>query len=136
MSLLIFAALLAGAPATADTVLGRWKTQTHNAIIEISRCGGSICGKIVTSDALRANPQMKDAKNATPALRGRAIQGMEMLNGFRHEGGGVWNAGQVYNAEDGKTYSGKITPVGANQLKLRGCVFFPLCKTQTWTRVR
>ena len=23
-----------------------------------------------------------------------------------------------------------------DQLKLRGCVFFPLCKTQTWTRVR
>ena len=41
-----------------------------------------------------------------------------------------------YSAEDGKTYSGKITPLGANQLKLRGCVFFPLCKTQTWTRVR
>jgi uncharacterized protein (DUF2147 family) len=48
----------------------------------------------------------------------------------------VWSDGQVYNAEDGKTYSGKITPVGTDQLKLRGCVFFPLCKTQTWTRVR
>ncbi|MEV9291095.1 hypothetical protein AB0178_27290 [Klebsiella pneumoniae] len=29
-----------------------------------------------------------------------------------------------------------MTPVGTDQLKLRGCVFFPLCKTQTWTRVR
>jgi len=138
MSLLIFAALLAGAtgPAGADTVLGRWKTQTHNAIVEISRCGPSICGRVLSSDALRANPAMKDAKNAAPALRNRPIQGMQMLSGFRHDGDGVWSAGQVYNAEDGKTYSGKITPVGSNQLKLRGCVFFPLCKTQTWTRVR
>ena len=42
MPLLMFAALLAGAPATADTVIGRWKTETHNAIVEISRCGASI----------------------------------------------------------------------------------------------
>ena len=138
MSLMIVAALLAAAatPATADTVLGRWRTETHNAIVEISRCGASICGRIVTSDALRANPAMKDSKNAVPTLRSRPIQGMQMLSGFKHDGAGVWSAGQVYNAEDGNTYSGKITPLGATQLKLRGCVFFPLCKTQTWTRVR
>jgi uncharacterized protein (DUF2147 family) len=136
MSIMIVAALLAGAPASADTVLGRWKTETHNAIVEISRCGASICGKVVTSDAIRANPAMKDTKNANAALRNRPVQGMLMLNGFKHDGAGVWSSGQVYNAEDGKTYSGKITPLGSNQLKLRGCVFFPLCKTQTWTRVR
>jgi uncharacterized protein (DUF2147 family) len=133
---MIVAALLAGAPASADTVLGRWKTETHNAIVEISRCGASICGKVVTSDAIRANPAMKDSKNANAALRNRPVQGMLMLNGFKHDGAGVWSSGQVYNAEDGKTYSGKITPLGSGQLKLRGCVFFPLCKTQTWTRVR
>ena len=136
MSLLIIGALLAGAPATSETVIGRWKTETHNAIVEIARCGPSICGRILTSDMLRANPSMKDAKNSNAALRSRPIQGMQMLSGFKPDGGGVWSSGQVYNAEDGKTYSGKITPLGANQLKLRGCVFFPLCKTQTWTRAR
>ena len=145
MPLLVWIALLAGTPvletpSTADTVLGRWKTETRNAIVEISRCGTSICGKVVTSDAIRSNPAIKpaikDVKNADPALRGRPIQGMLMLSGFKSDGDGVWSAGQVSNAEDGKTYSGKITPVGANQLKLRGCVFVPLCKTQTWTRVR
>ena len=136
MALLILVAMLAGAPATTEAVIGRWKTETHNAIVEIDRCGPSICGKILTSDALRANPSMKDVKNSDAALRTRPVQGMQMLSGFKPDKDGVWNSGQVYNAEDGKTYSGKITPVGANQLKLRGCVFFPLCKTQTWTRVR
>ena len=136
MSLLIIGALLAAAPGTPETVVGRWRTETHNAIVEIARCGPSICGKILTSDALRATPSMKDANNANTALRNRPIQGMQMLSGFKPDKAGVWSNGQVYNAEDGKTYSGKITPVGANQLKLRGCVFFPLCKTQTWTRVR
>ena len=136
MSLLIATALLAGASATPETVIGRWKTETHNAIVEIARCGPSICGKILTSDALRANPSMKDANNSNTALRNRPIQGLQMLSGFKPDSNGVWSSGQVYNAEDVKTYSGKITPLGANQLKLRGCVFFPLCKTQTWTRVR
>ncbi|MEG3175068.1 DUF2147 domain-containing protein [Sphingomonas sp. RB3P16] len=136
MSLLLIAALLAGTPATEDTVIGRWKTETLNAIVEISRCGPSICGKIVTSDALRANPALKDSNNSSAALRTRPVQGMLMLSGFAADKDGVWSNGQVYNAQDGKTYSGRITPLGANQLKLRGCVFFPLCKTQTWTRVR
>ena len=136
MSLLILGALLAGAPVAADTALGRWKTETHNAIVEITRCGESICGKILTSDMIRSNPALKDAKNANEKLRSRPLQGLLMLSGFKSEAGGVWSDGQVYNAEDGKTYSGKIPPVGTDQLKLRGCVFFPLCKTQTWTRVR
>jgi uncharacterized protein (DUF2147 family) len=136
MSLLIISALLAGAPLATDTVIGRWKTETHNAIVEIARCGASICGRIVTSDALRANPGMKDARNSNATLRSRPIEGMLFLTGFKPDTNGVWSNGQVYNADDGKTYNGKITPVGTNQLKLRGCVFFPLCKTQTWTRVR
>ncbi|TPG54123.1 DUF2147 domain-containing protein [Sphingomonas glacialis] len=136
MSLLLIGALLAGAPATADTVIGRWKTETHNAIVEISHCGASICGKIVTSDALRSNPALKDSNNSDVKLRMRPVQGMLMLSGFSPDKDGVWANGQVYNAQDGRTYSGRITPLGNDQLKLRGCVFFPLCKTQTWTRVR
>ena len=136
MAPLIIAALLAGAPASPDTILGKWRTETRNAIIEISRCGPTICAKILTSDMLRAHPEMKDKNNANPALRNRPLIGLSMFSGFKPAADGAWVDGSVYNAEDGKTYSGKVTPVGNDQLKLRGCVFFPLCKTQTWTRVR
>jgi uncharacterized protein (DUF2147 family) len=137
MPLLLIGALLAAAPApVSDTVLGRWKTETLNAIVEIVRCGPSICGRVVSSDALRANPTMKDVKNSDATLRTRPVQNMLMLSGFKPEASGVWSDGQVYNADDGHTYSGRITPIGSDHLKLRGCVFFPLCKTQTWTRVR
>ena len=50
--------------------------------------------------------------------------------------GSAWTGGTVYNPDDGRTYSGKITPVDVNHLKLRGCVFYPLCKTETWTRIQ
>jgi uncharacterized protein (DUF2147 family) len=43
--------------------------------------------------------------------------------------------GDVYNAEDGKTYSGSFTLTGANTAQLKGCVLGGLiCKAQTWTR--
>ena len=43
--------------------------------------------------------------------------------------------GYVYNAEDGKTYSGSFTLTGANTAELKGCVLGGLiCKAQTWTR--
>lgn len=126
---------LAAAPQSADAAIGRWKTQTRNAVVEIQRCGSSICGRILTSDALRTNPDLRDTKNSNTALRTRPLRGMQILSGFQASGG-AWTGGKIYNAEDGKTYGADVTPVGADQLKVRGCVFKPFCKTQTWTRLR
>lgn len=133
MSLLV--AMLVAAPQAGEGVEGRWKTQTRNAIVEIQRCGASICGRILSSDALRTNPNLRDTRNSNAQLRTRPLKGLQILGGFTAEGGS-WNGGKIYNAEDGKTYSADITLAGADQLKLRGCVFKPLCRTQTWTRVR
>jgi uncharacterized protein (DUF2147 family) len=135
MALLLIAALM-GAPALpADTAVGRWKTETKNGIVEIQRCGPSICGRLVTSDLLRQQPDLKDANNADAAQRARPLKGLMLISGFTADDG-AWTGGQIYNPDDGRTYKAKVTPIDANQLKVRGCVFVPLCKTQTWTRVR
>jgi len=57
------------------------------------------------------------------------------LTGFSG-GPKVWKGGKIYNPEDGNTYQGTITLVDDNTLNLRGCVIFPLCKTQTWSRLK
>ncbi|WP_340314751.1 DUF2147 domain-containing protein [Rhizorhabdus argentea] len=128
-------ALAMATGASPDAVVGRWKTETRNGIVEIARCGTSLCGKLMTSDGIAANPAMKDVNNKDKKLRGRALKGLQILGGFSFEDG-VWDDGTIYNAEDGKIYDARITPVDANTLKLRGCIFVPLCKNQTWTRVR
>lgn len=125
----------APAPQSADAVVGRWKTPVHNGIVEIQRCGASICGKIIASDKLRTNPNLADARNSDASLRNRRLMGLQILSGFKAQGAG-WYGGKIYNAEDGKTYSAEITMTGNDQLNLRGCVFKPFCRTQTWTRVR
>lgn len=134
-SMMAAMAIAAAPPVSADTALGQWKTETHNAIVEIARCGPSICGRIVTSDLLRTHPDLRDARNADAALRNRPLKGLQFLDGFTRDGDG-WSGGRIYNADDGKTYGAKVTPLGTDTLKVRGCVFVPFCKTQTWTRVR
>ena len=126
---------LAMAATSPDAAVGRWMTEARHGIVEITRCGASLCGKIVTSDGIDANPAMKDVKNKDEQLRGRTLKGLQILGGFSFRSG-IWDGGTVYNAEDGKTYDARITVVDPNRLKLRGCIFVPLCKTQTWTRVR
>ena len=134
MSTLLFAALLAAAPA-ADDVVGRWKTETRNGVVEVQKCGASICGRLLSSDGLRANPALTDSQNKDAALRSRPLKGITILSGFTRADG-AWTGGTIYKADEGKTYSATVTPIDADHLKVRGCIFVPLCKTQTWTRVR
>ena len=131
---MLFAALIAAAPS-ADTVVGTWHSQTKHGIVQIQRCGASICGTVQDGDDIRANPGIKDVNNKDASQRGRALKGLTILSGFKR-GDNDWEDGSVYNPDDGRTYGGKITIVDANTLKLRGCVFVPLCKTETWTRAR
>jgi uncharacterized protein (DUF2147 family) len=133
MSFLIAAAAVAGSGG-AD-VTGRWKTETRNGIVEIETCGQSVCGRLLTSDGLKANPNLTDANNRDKALRQRPLRNLQILGGFKASGR-EWAGGTIYNAEDGKTYGAKLTLVDTDTLNVRGCIFVPLCKTQTWKRVR
>ncbi|CAN5407454.1 DUF2147 domain-containing protein [soil metagenome] len=140
MKLSIFAAVAVAAatlaaPAFAGDPTGLWQTPTNGGQVRISHCGQTLCGVVVTSNNIRANPNAADEHNANRALRGRTLRNLPMLNGFTG-GPTEWRNGTVYNPEDGRTYSGTITLQGDNTLRLRGCVIAPLCRTQTWTRAR
>lgn len=128
-------ALMGAVDARAADVLGTWMTPTRNGVVEIFSCGASVCGRLVSSDGLKADPGLKDVNNTDPALRGRALKGLVILQGFKGSGGS-WSGGQIYNADDGKVYSASLTLDADGTLKVRGCVVVPLCKTQTWTRGR
>lgn len=119
----------------ADTVLGTWRTPSKHGVVEIERCGGSICGRLMSSDNIARNADLRDANNKDAAKRDRRLKGMQILGGFRREGG-QWSGGSIYNPEDGGTYKATVTPAGTDALKLKGCVVWPLCKTQTWTRIK
>ena len=123
------------APALAGDPTGLWQTPTNGGQVRIERCGNALCGSLVTSAQIRANPDQRDIRNKDESQRDRTLRGLRMLSGFTG-GPTEWRGGSVYNPEDGGTYRGTITMTNDNTLRLRGCIVAPLCKTQTWTRVQ
>ena len=126
--------LAAAAAVSPDAAVGKWRTETRNGVVEVERCGASICGRLVSSDGLRTNPDMRDINNKDASLRGRKLMNLQVISGFTR-GNGEWTGGTIYNGEDGGTYKATVTPVDADHLKVKGCIIWPLCKSQTWTRI-
>jgi uncharacterized protein (DUF2147 family) len=131
----MIALMMAAALAGQGDVAGTWHTPARNGVVEISHCGSSICGRLVSSDGIRTQPGLKDAANKDASLRNRPLKGVQLLGGFKG-GPQQWTGGTIYNPEDGGTYHAKVTLTGPNELKVQGCIVVPLCKTQTWTRGR
>lgn len=113
---------------------GTWRTPDRGGLIEISTCDGGLCGKVVGGDPNTPAAQQIDRNNKNPALRGRPILGIYVFRGLKPSGK-TWT-GSIYNPEDGGTYKATATLKSANEMSVRGCIVWPLCKTQVWTRVK
>ncbi len=135
LTVLAIAPLLIASHAAAADPTGVWMSPSRGAHIQIMTCGdNSLCGKLLSASKPRTNPEFLDVHNRDPLLRSRHMMGQIVMEGFT--GGPVkWTGGHVYNPGDGNTYGGVITVVDDNHLKLTGCAFWFLCKSQTWVRV-
>lgn len=138
MVIVAFAALALATPANAQSAGnpdGIWLTQAGDAKIRVSRCGAGICGVVVwlkePIDPSTGKPQIDD-KNSNPALAKRRIIGLSLFSGMRPAGPNRWS-GQIYNADDGKTYASNISVTGPATLKVEGCVG-TLCGGEEWSR--
>jgi uncharacterized protein (DUF2147 family) len=117
--------------------LGTWHTEEAKATVRIAPCGPALCGTIIAlkepNDA--TGKPKTDQNNADTGLRSRPVIGVLIVLGMKPSGTANKWSGQVYNAEDGKTYTGNITLQDANTIKLEGCILGGLvCKAATWTR--
>lgn len=135
LALALAATLAASTAYAASPAEGLWRTPSKNGEVRIAECGPVLCGTLVTSDGIKANPTLADVENKDAAQRTRLLKDLPMLQGFKG-GPDQWKGGTVYNPEDGGTYKGSIKLIDPDTLKLTGCIVFPLCKTQTWKRIR
>jgi uncharacterized protein (DUF2147 family) len=136
--LLILTALLGASPASAQSgaeVTGMWLTQAGDARVRVSKCGGGICGVIVwlrqPIDPATGKPAIDD-KNPNPALAHRPMIGLPLFTGMRPVGPNKWS-GQIYDADDGRSYSSSVSVVGPARLRVEGCVG-AFCGGETWSR--
>jgi uncharacterized protein (DUF2147 family) len=118
LSLAAAAALVAPAAAVAgDTpIYGVWVRDGHPTDkLEFYDCAGKLCAK--------GTQPMLDGSPAPIVLRSAAKTGPNN-----------WK-GDLFNPEDGKTYTGKIAYEPPNTFTMTGCLVAFLCQSETWTRV-
>jgi uncharacterized protein (DUF2147 family) len=129
--------LLAAGHAAAASPIGLWRAK-DGAQIRVATCGkGRLCGFIATPsprlDPATGRPPV-DKKNPDPAKRNRPLAGVEILIGMAPSGPGVWS-GQLYNDDDGHTYTGKLKELGPASIRIEGCAG-ALCGGQELTRLK
>jgi uncharacterized protein (DUF2147 family) len=122
----------AAAPADPS---GTWLTEDGRARIRIERCGPKleqICGYIVwMKDPADANG-LRDHSNPDITKRSRPVLGHQLILGLKLNPAGRFE-GQIYNAENGKSYEISLWREAAD-LKVKGCMLSILCSSQTWTQ--
>jgi len=135
VGILVLAAM--STTAFAADPQGAWLTADKDAALTISNCGGQLCGRITWLENAtdRSGSRRLDQNNPDPGKRTQRICGLVVISGLQPSGPNTWD-GYVYNPQDGKTYSGNITVLSDNALRLRAYIGLPIFgKSQTWTRV-
>lgn len=118
-------------PALAADPTGDWRVADGVANIRVAQCNGSMWGAV----SWEKQPGGRDENNPDVSKKNRPTLGMTTLINMKKTAGAEQWEGQVYNAKDGQMYSATITPVGTDQLEIKGCVLGFLCGGETWTRV-
>ncbi|CAN1485902.1 Domain of unknown function DUF2147 [Methylophilaceae bacterium] len=145
---LIFALSLTSALSTpafagsvADDIHGLWinnkDVEKQKFAVMVEDCGKKLCGRLywLKKPLTASGLPKRDKHNPNEALRDRPLCGLQILTGFQYVGDNTWNTGEIYNPDDGLTFSSsiKLAPEGA--LKIRGYVGISLFgKTLEWVR--
>ncbi|MDH5183529.1 MAG: DUF2147 domain-containing protein [Gammaproteobacteria bacterium] len=142
---LLFIAAMAfttlGQAAEEGDILGVWVTKDAKSNVEITKCNSGLCGHIIAlkealypeGDAM-AGQTKTDRNNPDESKQANPIIGLQILTGFVFDGDNVWEDGEIYDPNNGKTYKCKMTLEG-NTLKVRGYIGFALLgRTTEWSR--
>lgn len=120
-----------------DAILGTWLTGSGKGKVQIYKSGNKYYGKIVWLK----NPTYEDGKpkvdknNPDKSKQSIPLMGLNMLAGFVFEDS-KWIDGTIYDPENGKTYSCKITLVDEKHMDVRGYIGISLIgRTDNWLRV-
>ncbi|UZE47704.1 DUF2147 domain-containing protein [Rhodopseudomonas sp. P2A-2r] len=119
-------------PAHATDPTGDWQVEDGVANIRVAECNGSMWGAVSWEKRVGGI----DKNNPDVSKRNRPTLGMVTLIDMKKNPKADEWKGKVYDAKDsGKLYDATIRPKGPDELEIEGCLVWPLCGSQTWTRV-
>jgi uncharacterized protein (DUF2147 family) len=120
------------AQTPSNAIVGEWVNEKGDAKFKIYRKADKFYGDIIWG----TGGPTKDIKNPDPAKKNRDLVGLTILNDFKFENKNIWSSGTIYDPNDGKTYSCKMTLKNPNQLEVRGFLGVSLLgRSETWTRI-
>jgi uncharacterized protein (DUF2147 family) len=119
--------------ATVSALAGLWDTPVDKSQVRVESCGPDVCGYVVSSARLVAEPDQKDVRNEDPALRSRLIKNLKIMQ--IHPDGGAWK-GWVYDPARGRVIHVTVRMKPDDRILITGCLVGPLCGSQSWTRAQ
>jgi uncharacterized protein (DUF2147 family) len=122
----------------AQGIQGIWWTENQQGKVQIYEHQGKFFGKIVwIKEPLKNGKPVTDAYNPNPKLRQQPVQGLVILHNLSLSSANLYENGTIYDPNNGKSYSLKITQKDKNTLELRGFLGISLLgRSQTWTRAQ
>ena len=124
-----FRDLVHSMPDAADEAVGSWKHPDNGAIVSFYACDQDLCAKILKA----SEPGLKDSHNPDAGKRDQLLEGLVILDHAKKTGDADWS-GNLYNTQDGKTYTGHVSLLSPSQLQLKGCALVVFCKSIVFTR--
>lgn len=120
-----------------NAIVGLWYNTEKTAQVEILKKGAEYIGKITwLKDPTPEGKPVLDANNSNPKLRSRPILGLSILDGLKFSDG-VWKDGQIYDPNNGKTYSCEVKLKTDKILEVKGYIGFSFVgRTVEWTRIK
>ncbi|MGD9830571.1 MAG: DUF2147 domain-containing protein [Hyphomicrobiaceae bacterium] len=113
----VVAAAAISQPAAAGSPTGIWIDHTGRGAVQITNCGGKLCGRIVW---------LQNTKHGS--VCGRQIIGNAKPTG------GAWD-GWIFDPDRGRRFSVEIKMAGANRLRVMGYMGVKsLSETHYWRR--
>jgi uncharacterized protein (DUF2147 family) len=111
--------LRAGGAVAGTSPIGTWVDHSGEGAVEISDCGGKLCGRVVW---------LKNSANLETC-------NLQVIGNAKPSSGGKWDGGWIYDPESKRQYDVEITPMGSEKLKVFGYAGVRLFgETMTWTR--
>ena len=136
MLTVVSAGFVTKAQSEKDKIEGLWYNDVKSAKIQITKeKDGKFYGKVVwLKEPLKNGKPKVDELNSDEKLRTRPRLGLPVLSGFEKDGDDKYTNGKIYDPNNGKTYSCKITHKGKT-LDIRGYIGISLFgRTTTWER--
>ena len=104
-----------------------WVSEKDGWTVKTAPCDSGLCAYLVDYKLNPGDPpgyQPVDEQNPDKSKRGDRLCGHIMMGGFHpsKDAGATWDGGWIYDPDHGSTYSGKITLVDAETVKLRGFI--------------